>query len=558
MFRLILMLVFGAAVADAQPPVADAIFSNARVLATDASQPQASAFAIAGGRFVAIGDSQSVEKFAGAQTARIDCGGKFVMPGLIDAHGHLLNLGSFGLGKLDFNQARTMDDVLAGVAKKVRSANSGDWILGGRWDHEGWPGRELPSHHKLSDISPDNPVWLSRVDGHAGLANRAAMTLAGIGRETKAPAGGVILRDASGEPTGIFIDNAMELITKHIGGSSGNTEELLLKAQEMCFGAGLVGVHDPGVSPTELEVYRKLAEEGRLKLRVYAMVAQEYALDYFASQKPLIGERLTIRACKVYMDGALGSRGALLLEPYADRPLADDGAAYRGLQLTPSAKVREICHAALRGGWQVCTHAIGDGGNRAVLDIYESAVEAVPQSERLDHRFRIEHAQVLAPGDIERFAKLGVIASMQPTHCTSDMRWVDDRLGAARSKGAYAWRSLRKAGARLAGGSDFPVESHNPFFGIYAAVTRQDADAQPVDGWHADERLTRAEAIALFTADAAYAAFEEVSRGAISPGLAADFIVIDRDLMTCPEAAIRETRVLRTVVAGETVYSASP
>ncbi|RMF83876.1 MAG: amidohydrolase, partial [Planctomycetota bacterium] len=361
-------------------------------------------------------------------------------------------------------------------------------MLGGRWDHESWPDRRLPTHQALSEVSPENPVWLTRVDGHAGLANAAAMRLAGVTAQTPSPPGGEVIKDAQGRPTGVFVDNATSLIESRIDASIADTRSLLLKAQEMCLAAGLTGVHDAGISPAEAAVYQQLADSGELKLRVYAMIAGRYARDYFARYGITRRPTLTIRSCKLYIDGAMGSRGAWLLEPYADRATDADGRPYTGLAVGDPREIRAICDDAVRQGYQVCTHAIGDRGNREVLDAYEAALSGAPPADR---RFRIEHAQLLSPDDIPRFAALGVIPSMQPTHCTSDMRWVYARVGRERARGAYAWAKLLQSGARIAAGSDFPVESHNPFLGFYAAVTRQNAAGEPAGGWRPEDRLTR-------------------------------------------------------------------
>lgn len=537
----------------AQTPPPDQVWLNANIYTMDAARPRAEAIAVARDRIVAVGSNAEIRALMQPATRDHDLGGRTVLPGLIDAHGHVESLGLFGLGLIDLSACRSFDDVVAIVAEKAASTPTGQWILGGRWDHEGWPDRALPTHAALSRVTPDHPVWLRRVDGHAGIANAAAMRAAGVTRESKSPEGGEILRGADGEPTGVFVDNAMSLIAARAESAAGGTQAALLKAQEMCLSVGLTGVHDAGVTPDEIAVYRELADSGRLKLRVYAMVTGAHAINYFKSAGALIGDRLTVRSCKLYIDGAMGSRGAWLLEPYADRPRDADGRPYVGLAVGKPAFVEMVAEDAARNGYQVCVHAIGDRGNREVLDAYALALSRRP---RADHRFRIEHAQLLSPDDVPRFAKLGVIASMQPTHCTSDMRWVEARVGARRAAGAYAWASLLRSGARIAAGSDFPVESHNPFPGLYAAVTRQAADGQPAGGWHAEQRMTRDEALRAFTLDAAYAAFEEERKGSLTAGKLADFIVVDRDVMTCDARDIVGTRVLRTVIGGETVYEA--
>lgn len=526
------------------------LYHNATFYTLDAAIPKAAALAVRSDRILAVGALEDLRTEYDA-AERVDLGGKTVLPGLIDAHGHLLGLGSFGLGKLDFSRCRSFDEVVAMVSAKAKTAKKGEWILGGRWDHESWPEKRLPTHAKLSDVTPDNPVWITRVDGHAGLANAAAMKLAGVTRDTKAPEGGEILRDERGEPTGVFVDNAEDLIARKIDQRIADTEALLLKAQQMCFEVGLTSVHDAGISPADAVIYRKLAESGKLKLRVYAMMGGDYARVWFAENPPFAGERLSIRAAKLYMDGAMGSRGAWLLEPYADRPIGEDGKPYTGLNLMKPEFVRQVAEDGLRRGYQVCTHAIGDRGNREILDAYADALGKRPSP---DARFRVEHAQLLHADDIGRFARLGVIASMQPTHCTSDMRWVEARVGAERARGAYAWQSVLRSGARLAFGSDFPVESHNPLLGVYAAVTRMDPQGNPEGGWYPEQRLTREQALRAFTQDAAFAGFQESLIGSLTPGKQADFIVLDQDVVTCEPAAILQAKVLRTVVGGETVF----
>ena len=552
---LLICLIMGGATVElcAQVPPPDVVYTNANVYTLDPARPRAEALAIAGDRIVAVGSADQILALRQPATRIVDLGGHTVLPGLIDAHAHLAALGSYALGRIDLSEAKSFEEVVQAVEDRVKRAKKGEWILGGRWDHESWPGRSLPTHDALSAVSPDNPVWLTRVDGHAGLANAAAMKLAGIGRDTPAPSGGEIIKDAAGEPTGLLVDNAEELIREVIPDGLRQTADLLLKAQELCFAVGLTGVHDAGNAPADIAVYQELASSGRLKLRVYAMVAGEHAIKYFEENGLTIGDRLTVRSAKLYADGALGSRGAWLLEPYADRPQDAQGRPYTGLNVMKPEFLRRIAEDGLRQGYQVCTHAIGDHANRAVLDAYAVALGRHPTE---NHRFRIEHAQLLAAEDVPRFAKLGVIPAMQPTHCTSDMRWVYDRVGQRRAQGAYAWASLLRTGVRIAGGSDFPIESPNPFLGIYAAITRQDAAGQPAGGWHPQERLTRQEALRAFTLDAAYAAFEEDTRGSLEPGKLADFVLIDRDIMTCEPREIVDTRVLQTIVGGEVVYQA--
>lgn len=537
--------------ATAQDRGPETIWIGGNIYTMDPVRPRAEALAVEGGRIVAVGEEAQIRALAGEGTVVEDLSGATVLPGLIDAHGHMAGLGLFGLGRLDLSGAASYEQMIERVAAYAKTRPKGEWILGGRWDHESWPDGALPHHRALSEAVPDHPVWLRRVDGHAGLANAAALAAAGIRRDTPAPLGGEILLDQGGEPTGVLIDNAMIMVERRIDAPTPDAASVFAKAQEICLSVGLTGVHDMGLTPADVEAYRGLAERGELKVRIYGVISGPHAMRYFSEHEPIVGERLTVRAAKLYADGAMGSRGAWLLAPYTDRPTAD-GEPYHGLVVTDPEQIRGVALHALDRGYQVCTHAIGDQANRETLNAYERALADIPKE---DHRFRIEHAQLLHSDDIPRFAQLGVIASVQPSHCTSDMRWVGERIGPERTAGAYAWRSLLDAGARLAGGSDFPVESPNPFLGIYAAVTRQTVEGEPEDGWHAEQRLTREEALRLFTLDAAYAAFEEKEKGSLEPGKLADFIVIDRDVMACDPAEIPGTRVLRTVIGGETVYA---
>jgi len=528
----------------------DAIYHNATIYTANDQAPTARAIAIESDRIVAVGDAGDILALGDAGTRVVDLGGHTVLPGLIDAHGHLAGLGAVQVGTLDLGGTRSYDEVIELVRQRAAELAPGQWILGRGWDHESWSSKQLPDHQNLSDIVPDHPVWLIRVDGHAALANDAAMRAAGVTDETASPEGGEILRAGSNRPTGVFIDNAESLIERAVPVAAwGLTRDKVIAAQTMCLEAGLTGVHDMGVSPAQVELFKELADAGVLKLRVYAVLPGRDAVPYFEEHGVYVSGRLTARATKLYMDGAMGSRGAWMLEAYEDRPTDDDGKPYTGLNLTDPEFIDFIARHAIEHGYQVCTHAIGDRANRRVLDAYEQAGGS-------DARFRIEHAQLLAPSDIPRFAELGVLPSMQPTHCTSDMRWVDARVGEIRAQGAYAWRSLLKTGVPIVGGSDFPVESHNPFLGFYAAVTRQNIEGEPSAGWHPDQRMTRGEALKSMTLWAAYGAFEEHDKGSLEPGKLADFIVIDRDVMTCEPGDIPQTRVLRTVIGAETVYAA--
>lgn len=550
---------FPAAACFAQPQ----LYVNGNIHTLDPENPRATTILVENGLIAAIGSRESVRETMRREGfrvyERVDLAGGTVVPGLIDAHGHMIGLGAIGLGLLDLRASTSFEDVVNMVRDRAGRVPAGTWIVGRGWDNESWEDNDLPHHAMLSEAVPDHPVWLSRVDGHAGLANARAMEVAGVSGATESPSGGEILLDALREPTGVFVDAAESLIARHLPeGVVGSAEECILKAQEMCLAVGLTAVHDAGVSPEEIEIYRRLEAEGRLKIRVNAMVHGKDAPAYFEANGAYDNFKLSVYSAKMYIDGAMGSRGAWLLEPYEDRPTGPDGEPYSGLAVNDPATIEAAMVHALNYGYQLCTHAIGDRGNREVLNAYERALESTKDTRPAEHdpRHRIEHAQLLHPDDIGRFAELGMIASMQPTHCTSDMRWVDARVGATRAEGAYAWASLLKADARLAFGSDFPVESENPFLGLFAAVTRQNLDMVPSGGWHADQRLTREEALRGFTIDAAYAAFWEERAGTLVPGKLADFVVLDRDIMTCDAQDIPGTKVLKTISAGEVLYEA--
>ncbi len=532
----------------------DCVYHNGNIHTLDPQRPRVEALAVVDGRIVALGSDVQMLALAGPDTRRVDLLGRCAVPGLIDAHGHLGSLGSLQLGRIDLVDTRSYEELLAYMAAVAARTPAGEWLLGGRWDQANWGQSELPHHAPLSEQTPEHPVWLVRVDGHSGLANARAMQLAGITRDTPDPVGGAILKDAAGNPSGVLVDNAMALISRKIPGGGTDPSQALLAGQQACLAVGLTGVHDAGISVDEVRLYKRLADAGQLRLRVYAMLSARAAPAYLPENPPLIGyggERFSLRAVKCMVDGAMGSRGAWLLEPYSDRPLDDQGEPYTGLPVQAPERILAVSQLALRHGWQVATHAIGDRGNREVLDAYAQALHEQPRRE---HRFRVEHAQCVSLADIPRFAALGVIPSMQPTHATSDMRWAELRVGPERIRGAYAWARFLRSGSRIAGGSDFPVESENPLLGIYAAVTRQSRDGEPGGGWRPEERLTREEALRVFTIDAAYAAFEESSKGSLEVGKLADFAVFSGDILSCPAAELLEIECTMTVIGGEPVF----
>jgi len=532
-------------------PLATLVLEGGRVHTMDASGTVAEAVAVEGDRILFVGSVEGARRYVGPSTEVVDLGGATAFPGFTDAHAHLVSFGQ-ALGRVDLVGTRSYEQVCARVAVAVAGTDAGRFVLGRGWDQNDWEGRAFPTHEPLSAVSPDHPVVLTRIDGHAILANARAMEIAGIDGDTPDPPGGKIHRGPDGRPTGVFVDTAAALVEEHVPEPDRRElREAVERAVAACHRLGLVGVHDAGVDRATLETYRERIDADRFDFRVYAMISgTDPELASFLREGPVTSvgrHRLAVRSVKLYADGALGSRGAALLEPYADDP------GNRGLVVTPPDRLLEITEACLAAGFQVCTHAIGDRANRIVLDTYERARAG---GVAPDPRLRIEHAQVLAPSDVLRFAELGVIPSMQPTHCTSDMDWAGDRLGPDRIEGAYPWRSLLDAGSRIPCGSDFPVESADPLLGIYAAVTRQHPDGTPQGGFLPAQRMTREEAVRGFTIDAAWAAFEEDLRGSLEPGKYADVTVFDRDLLAVPAHEILETTVRMTVVAGRIVYRA--
>ena len=554
---LLVCLTLGAGVSSAsaqspaRPATADLIVLNARIHTADPTRPQAQALAVRDGRIVFVGSSMEAEALAGRDTERLDLDGRTVIPGMVDAHGHLINLGD-ALETVDLVGTRSYDEVIARVVERARTAPKGQWIRGRGWDQNDWSDTRMPSHEALSRALPDHPVLLERVDGHATLVNSVAMRQSGITRGTPDPDGGRILKDSDGEPTGVLIDNAATLAWSQVPAATREQlERSIVKAIAELHRYGLTGLHDAGVDRAGLEAYESLARAGRFPLRNYVMVTGDSGSVSAAfrrgPQAGLYGGRIWVRSIKLWADGALGSRGAALLDPYSDDH------ENRGLVVTPSEELDRIAADALRNGFQLNVHAIGDRANRMVLDVYEQALAARPTP---DHRFRIEHAQILNFADIPRFATLGVIPSMQGSHQTSDMYWVPERLGYARSLGAYAWRSLLESGVVIPNGSDFPVESPNPLISFHAFVTRQDAAGYPAGGWMPAQTTSREQALLSMTLWPAYAGFMERETGSITPGKHADFVVLDRDIMTVPADQILGTKVLRTVLGGETVYQA--
>ena len=499
------------------------------------------------GRILATGGSELKERYNRA--APIDGNGRYVLPGLVDAHAHLYSQGFLQIS-LDLAGTPSLDESIDRIRQFAADNPRRSWLLGRGWNQVLWPVQEFPTASDIDAVVSDRPVWLRRIDGHAAWANTRALEIAGIDDDTPDPIGGKILRDDNGKATGVLIDKAMGLVEQHVPKpDKAAIRQAYLKAVESLVALGMTGMHDAGINVAEAEVLISMADNDELDMRVYAMIS-DAGENLDAIAEPLIAygdDRLDIRSVKLYSDGALGSRGAAMIEPYSDDP------ENRGLPFWTQDELDGFVRKANGMGFQVGIHAIGDLGNRMALDSFERAQNGEPSPLRN----RVEHAQIIAPDDIPRFAELGVIASMQPIHATSDKNMAEDRIGPDRIKGGYAWRRLLDTGAVIAAGSDFPVELPNPFLGLYAAVTRMDRAGEPDGGWYPDQALTRAEALHAFTLGAAYAALREDRLGSLEAGKWADFIIVDRDYFEIPESTIDDIRVLETWVGGERVYSAA-
>lgn len=514
----------------------------------DPARPLAECLLVEGGRVVAAGGRELAEGFTGE---RLELEGRALVPGFLDAHAHFLGLGQH-LDQVDLRGCRDFDEVVERVRAAAASVPAGRFLLGRGWNQAEWPGRAYPTHEALSAATPGHPALLTRIDGHAKLANAKAMELAGITASTDAPPGGEVLRLEGGEPSGVFVDEAMSLLPRPPSSTAAQRARWAAIAQEACLRAGLTGCHDAGVDPEELEALERLMDEDALHLRLNCMlnarfeaggVPREDLAERLARGPQLAGRggRLWTTAVKIYADGALGSHGALVLEPYADR--GDS----RGLQLLARGELFAQLRAIRAAGFQAAVHAIGDGATRLVLDGFEKVLGAEAAS---DHRWRVEHAQLVHPEDLPRFAALGVIASVQPTHCTSDAGMTEERLGEARIARAHPWRRLADSGARLALGSDFPIEEPGPLEGLQAAVARTRPDGSPAGGWRPEDALSVDEAFAGFTSGAAFAGFQEAELGRLAPGLRADFVVLSRDPFAVPPGELASLAVEETWIGG--------
>ena len=533
------------------PPSADIIFLNANVVTLNPLRPTAETVAVRDGAIVCVGSALDCQAYHGSTTEAIDATGKTLVPGFADSHAHLMGI---GLREMTLNLAGvdSLADLQSRVAERTASVEPGEWISGRGWIEARWEPPAFPTRQDLDVVSPENPVWLTRVDGHAGVANSAALRIAGIHERTASPEGGEIVRDSKGSPTGMLLDRAQELVTKHIPNPPPEARRQALKmGAEYSARMGWTQLSIAGAKWDEIAMLHALLEDGELPIRTYAAVpgpgpeADRLLHIGVQSEDP----RLVVRGIKVVMDGALGSQGAALLAPYEDR-------AGSGIVMHQEDELAAMFDEALRRGIQVETHAIGDMANRLTLDYYERAFERVPRRDRLvvEPRWRVEHAQILSPEDVPRFAKLDVIPSMQASHALTDLHFALRRLGPERLKGAYAWRSLVDSGVVIAGGSDAPVEKGDPIIEFYAAAVRKDLDGGAGEHWHREERLEREEALKMLTAWAAYATFQENQRGTIEVGKWGDLTLLSQDILTVPEEEILNTKIDLTVVNGQIVY----
>jgi len=559
----ILLLSLGPATSRVDP--ADLVFINGNIYTVNDKQPHAEALAVKADRIIFVGSNSESKKYQGANTRVIDLHGATVVPGMTDAHYHFLGVGQREMN-LNLEGITNLEDFLAKVKARVDQAKPGEWVTGRGWIETFWKPPVFPTRWDLDKISPNNPVFLGRADGHGAVANSAALKLGNVTKETKDPFGGQVLRDKqTGEPTGMLLDNAQSFVARQIpAGTRGSDEQAAILANDRSVMLGWTQVQDPGGSYEDVELYQKLYGEGKLKIRIYkAVYGPGPQAQRLLREGPIIeafNNRLNVRAIKVVSDGALGSRGAALLEPYSDVPeiKTADGRMQRnvGFLRVKEEEMLPMLKEALQKGIQVETHAIGDYANRFVLDEYEKALTAVPKDQRkiAQPRWRIEHSQIVNPTDIPRFAKLGIIPSMQPSHAIGDLHFAPSRLGTERLKGAYAWNSFIKTGVIVPGGSDAPVERGEPMIEFYAAVARKDIRGFSGEGWHPEEKVTREQALKMFTIWPAYVAFEENVRGSIEVGKLADLTVLSADIMKIPEMDILKTHCVMTVIGGEIVY----
>ena len=553
---LLIISVFVLSPATGMVQPADLVLQTGNIYTVNDRQPKAEAVAVKGDRIVFVGSNREAQKYIDKNTRVIDLKGATVMPGMTDAHHHLEGVG-FREMTLNLEGVNSLEEFLAKVKARVDQAKPGEWVTGRGWIETFWTPPVFPTRWDLDNVAPNNPVILTRADGHGTVVNSAALKIAGIDKTTANPFGGEISKDKSGEPNGMLLDAAQGLVRRHVPATTpADVERAIVLGVNRDVSLGWTQVQDPGGDYAEIDLYKKLYMAGQIKLRIYkALSAPGTEAQRLFQDGPIIGaygNRLTVRSIKLYGDGSLGSRSAALLAPYSDKPDTS------GFLTIKEETLQPILQQALRAGIQVETHAIGDRGNRFIIDEYEKALKAVPKAEWKikEPRWRVEHSQIVNPVDIPRFAKLGVIPSMQPSHAIGDLHFAPARLGIERLKGAYAWQSFVKSGSIIPGGSDAPVERGEPMIEFYAAVARKDLKGFTGAGWHPEEALTREQAIKMFTIWAAYSAFEEKLRGSIEVGKLADFTVLSADIMKIPEAEILKTRCVITIIGGEIVYEA--
>ena len=544
--------------APAQP--ADLVVTNAKIVTVDDAKPEAQAVAVRGGRIEALGTSEEITRYVGASTQVIDAQGQLVVPGLIESHGHFTGIGDAQIN-LQLMKTTSWDEIIAMVAEAVKKAKPGEWIIGRGWHQEKWTSRPapnvegFPTRESLDAVSPNNPVFLTHASGHASFANSKALQLSGITKNTENPAGGDILKDANGNPTGLMRERASGLIKVHAGETPLTPDERIARARRVLelaskevLSKGITTFEDAGSSFATIDLMKKMVDEGAMGVRLWVMVREGNRVEApKLKQYRMIdyGDgRLTVRAIKRSIDGALGSRGAWFLDEYSDKP------GWVGTETTTVKEIEESARLAMANGYQLCVHAIGDRGNRETLDIFERAFKANPAKK--DLRWRVEHAQHLSLADIPRFGKMGVIAAMQGVHCTSDAPYVLERLGARRAEdGAYVWQKLMKSGAVIANGTDAPVEDVDPVASYYASVSRTLKDGSV---FYPDQRMSRMEALKSYTINGAYAGFEEKNRGSLTVGKYADMVILSKDILTVPEDQIPSTTVVSTIVGGKVLY----
>lgn len=539
--RLIIVLFLFAMISCSKKEKVDLIVTNATVYTIDESFSKTESFAVAGGKVLESGTVEAIQNKYSSDNV-LDAKGKFVYPGFNDAHAHFNGYGVNLMQYADLRGTKSAEEIYD-ILKKHHEKFGGDWVLGRSWDQNDWEVKEFPTKEGLDQIFPDIPVYLVRVDGHAGWCNSKALEIAGVTAESKIEGGDVLVKN--GEPTGVLIDNAESLVMKFIPDISEEQQTKgLLAAQKNCFAVGLTSVTDCGVSKSTVLLMDEMQKAGALKMRINAMLnPSEENFEYFVKKGIYKTDRLAVNTVKVYADGALGSRGALMLEEYSD------DAGNSGLQIASQSYYDEVCKLAYDNDYAMATHAIGDGANRLMLDTYGKYLKG-----ENDRRWRIEHSQIIHPDDFDKFGKYSIVPSIQATHCTSDMPWAEDRVGAERIKGAYAYQSLLKQLGWVPNGTDFPVENIEPLFTFYSSVFRTDHKGWPEGGWQIEEGLTREQTLRSMTTWAAKSSFEENEKGSLTPGMWADFIILDTDLMTASPKEVLATKILSTWSAGEKVY----